>query len=197
MTRIGDDRRERRATTTRSMRTSFASATGSTIDDDTLEQRLERDRAQIDLHATHFDLRQIEHVVHDAKQMIRRGANPVVRAAKLRRHFAVEPRERERVVADDRVERRAQLVRHVREKSTLRLVRFFHLLRAFLESHVRVEQIARQQLEIERVHRDALGARVLAEHEQQDDEQSDEPTIHMTTRAARGWNTPMGTSSCQ
>ena len=77
-------------------------------------------RRHLQLHAPRFDLRQIEDVVDQRQQMAPGGKNVVDIFILLLVQLAEEFFQQHFREADDRVERRAQLVRHVGEK--LRLV---------------------------------------------------------------------------
>src|SRR6185437_4481173 len=91
---------------------------------------------QMQRHAASFDLREVEHVVDEREQMLRRRADanetfflPVIQ-------IAVDPVQHERSVTDQRVDRRAQLVRHARKKFRLESVGFLELARLPLQTDV-------------------------------------------------------------
>ena len=74
-----------------------------------------------------LDLRQIEHVVDQAEQVLAVGLHALQHAAHFCRRLAVDAVEDQLGVAEDGVERRAQLVAHVGEELRLVLARFFDL----------------------------------------------------------------------
>ena len=89
------------------------------------------------LHLAGLDLRQIEDVVNQLEQMIAGGVNVLEEFVQPRRNRLARVLEQHARKSDDRIERRAQLVRHVREKLILRTisrhqpqVRFAQLVRS-------------------------------------------------------------------
>src|SRR5256885_10139324 len=81
-----------------------------------------RERRRLELHPASLDLRKVEDLVHQVEEMTPRGADVPDVIGLLRvqvpEHLLAEHiRE-----ADDRVQRRAQLVAHVREDSLLCLL---------------------------------------------------------------------------
>src|SRR5205814_10608938 len=82
--------------------------------------RPQRERRKLELHPSRLDLREIEDVV-DQSQLVLAGRENVLEVVGLLLVDAAEQTLQEDLrEADDRVERRSQLVRHVREE--LRLV---------------------------------------------------------------------------
>ena len=90
-----------------------------------VEQHRQARAREVELHAAGLDLRQVEDVVDKREQMVARGVNVAqvleLLVVDLAKHLLAQHLGE----ADDRVERRAQLVRHVGEE--LRLVLVGHL----------------------------------------------------------------------
>src|SRR5690606_15034066 len=78
-----------------------------------------------------FDLRDIEHVVDERKQMSRAAAHHLKLLALLGIERTGQLLEQDAREADDGIERRTQLVRHRREKSRLDAVRGLGAMAAF------------------------------------------------------------------
>src|SRR5438874_2048558 len=74
----------------------------------------------VDAHG--LDLRQVEDVVDQLEQMISRCVNVLEELVQPRRNRLARVLEQHARKSDDRIERRAQLVRHVREKLILRAI---------------------------------------------------------------------------
>ena len=119
----------------------------------------ERDVVEVERHAAGFDLGQVEDVVDQREQVLRRALNAIQAFFLPRRELAVDPVEHQRRVADERVDRRPQLVRHAGEELRLEPVRLLQLARLPLEPGVllgevgggglnAVLELARERLEL-------------------------------------------------
>jgi hypothetical protein len=71
---------------------------------------------QLELHLPRLDLREIEDVVDEGQKVLPRGVNILQVLVLLRVQLAEHPLAQHLREADDRVERRAQLMRHVGEE---------------------------------------------------------------------------------
>src|SRR5664279_4181716 len=87
-----------------------------------VEQHRQVDAGEVELHAAGLDLRQVEDVVDQREQVVARGVDVEqvleLLVVDLAEHLLAQHLRE----ADDRVERRAQLVRHVGEELRLMLV---------------------------------------------------------------------------
>ena len=81
------------------------------------------ERSDVELHPSRFDLRQIEDVVDQRQEMVTRVEDVAEIFRLLLVRIAEHPLQEHVREADDCVERRAQLVRHAREKLGLVLAR--------------------------------------------------------------------------
>ena len=93
--------------------------------DAVLDQVRQEDRFEVDLHLARLDLRQIENLVDQLEQMAPRVADVTDVLVLSLVELAEHPIEQDIREADDRVQRRPQLVRHAGEE--LRLVPAGHL----------------------------------------------------------------------
>ncbi len=84
--------------------------------DDAVHDVAQRGIAQRQRELPRLDFRQIEHVVDQPQQMPAVDLNALEHRVRLRRHLAIDAVENEFGVAQDRVQRRAQLVTHVGEE---------------------------------------------------------------------------------
>ena len=101
-----------------------------------VHQRADREALDVQVHSAGFDLREVEDVVDELEKMMRRAQDALewlhllgmLQLARILEQHLSHP--------DDRVQRRTQLVRHVRQELRLQLARFRQLLAlrlAFLE----------------------------------------------------------------
>ena len=88
---------------------------------------LHRILTQCQLHASSFDLGQIQNIVDQAQQMATVDLDVGERFLQLVRHLAIKPVENHFGEAEDGVHRRAQLVTHVGEKFRFCLARLCQL----------------------------------------------------------------------
>src|SRR4029079_3001131 len=137
-------------------------------------ERLERD-----LHLPRLDLRQIEHVVDQAEEVLAGGAYLLEIGDEILRLEIFRFLDEEIGVADDRVEWRAQLVAHVREELRFRAVgrlrriaRQLELVCALLEQDAVALQIEALRLHLLRHlhHPLRLPVRLIAEDEDIDED---------------------------
>src|SRR5512132_3429326 len=77
------------------------------------------ERREIELHATSLDLREIEDVINEREQVLAGAEHVLQILALLVVHAAEDALQQDLREADDRVEGRAQLVRHVGEEFAL------------------------------------------------------------------------------
>ena len=96
-------------------------------DIDALHQLGERIVRQRQRELAGFDLRQIEHVVDQSEQMLAVGLHALEHCAHLFRRLAVDVVEDQLGVAENGVERRAQLVAHIGQELRLVPARHFEL----------------------------------------------------------------------
>src|SRR2546425_4818055 len=87
--------------------------------DAVLERRPQREDASLELHATRFDLRQIQDVVDEGQQMAARPEDVAQVVLLLGVDLAEHPLEQDLRETDDGVERGPELVAHVREELAL------------------------------------------------------------------------------
>ena len=80
-----------------------------------------------------FDLGEIEHVIDQPEQVLAVGLKPLEDAQHLFRRLAVSAVSHQFGIAQDGVERRAQLVAHIGKELRLVLARFFKLPALFLD----------------------------------------------------------------
>jgi len=80
-----------------------------------------------------LDLRQIEYVVDQAKQVLAVGLDALLHAAHLVRRLAVNAVEDKLGITEDRIERGAQFVAHIGEELRLVLACFLDLPALFLD----------------------------------------------------------------
>ena len=144
-------------------------------DVDALDQIGERIIRQRQRELAGFDLRQIEHVVDQAEQMLAVGLHALEHAAHLLRRLAVDVVEDQLGVAENGVERRAQLVAHIGEELRLVPARHFELPALVLDFAEQPRVLDRQhRLRRERLHqvdgilREGAG-RAAAHHQHADD----------------------------
>ncbi len=121
---------------------------------------VERDGLGLELHATCLDLRDVEHVV-DEGQEVPAGVEDVLQVLLLLRvHLAEQTVEQHLREADDCVQRRPQLVRHVSEELGFVLARDLQLAVLFVD---RLEELRTRDRDrsLRREGRDELDLRVL------------------------------------
>ena len=75
--------------------------------------------AQVQRHLARLDAGDVEDVVDDGQQVVRVAVHALEVAPLVRRELARHALEQHARVAEDRVERRAELVRHVRQELRL------------------------------------------------------------------------------
>src|SRR6266850_2206065 len=92
-----------------------------------VERRRQRERRDLELHTTGLDLREVQDVVDEREEMLARGEDVLLILTLLRVELSEHSGEHHVGEADDRVERRAQLVAHVREELALMAVRDLEL----------------------------------------------------------------------
>ena len=97
------------------------------------EQRRDLHGLEVEQHLPRFHLRQVEDVVDQREQMLAAAQDVAGEVALLVAHRADEPVAQDLREADDRVERRAQLVRHVGEELRLHPARVLELRVLLLE----------------------------------------------------------------
>jgi hypothetical protein len=90
------------------------------------DQRCEREGLELQLHATSFDLRQVEEVVDQGEQMPACAEHPIERLSVLLQCLRILPQHL--ADADDGVEGRAQLMAHVGQELGLVLARLCKLV---------------------------------------------------------------------
>ena len=131
-----------------------------------LDQRRQRERFEVKLHAPRLDLRQVEDVVDQREQVAARAEHAIERLDVLLQRLGILPQHLGD--ADDGVERRAQLVAHVGEELRLVLARLCELAALVLDfveqPHVldrdhRLVGEGRDQLDLLVGERPHLGAR--------------------------------------
>jgi len=83
--------------------------------------------------AAGLDLGEVQHVVDQRREVLSASLDPAQVLALFWCHRPARSDVEQVRVSDDGVERRAEVVAHVRQKARLRLVRFFRLGRAVLE----------------------------------------------------------------
>ena len=116
------------ARTTISKALPFAAASGSTIERTSSISAAEIDLFEIEVHLACLDLRQIENVVDQAKQMPAGIADLGEIGQKFVLSFVLRRLVQHLAVADDRVQRRPKLVAHAGEEGRFVLARRFELL---------------------------------------------------------------------
>ena len=129
--------------------------------DAALEGVLERERRDLQLDLAGLDLGQVEDVVDEGQQVVPRGEDVVEVLGLLRVHVADHSLAQHLREADDRVERRPQLVRHVGEEVRLVLARGLQLPVEAPELVVHPVHVRRQRTELVPV-RDVHVAREVA-----------------------------------
>ena len=92
-----------------------------------------------------LDLREIENVVDQREQVLRGGLDSREALFLPVGELAVDAVEQQRRVSDERVDRRAQLVRHAREKFRFEPVGLLELARLPLQPHVLLREIGRRR----------------------------------------------------
>ncbi len=97
-----------------------------------------------ELHAPRLHARQVEHVVDEQLEILGAPDDRVDGAVLRVRHLSVHAVAEEAGVAEHRVERRPELVRHRRQKARLRLRRLLELLCATIQAVVRRAQLGAQ-----------------------------------------------------
>src|SRR5262249_4262160 len=97
------------------------------------EQVLHRERHGLDLDLSGLDLRQIQKIVHQVQQVLRRAADVAALAFLLGLEVAVDAIEQQSRQRQYRVQRRSELVTHVRKEARLEVARLPQLLRALIE----------------------------------------------------------------
>ena len=117
--RVGAHARQRRADRDREAQSALADQRLE-LARDVEHERPEHDRLGMNLETAGGDLRDVEHLIDEMAQMRRRRRDPVDRRHLPRRQIAIHAVLQQLDEADDRVERRAQLVRDVREELALR-----------------------------------------------------------------------------
>ena len=125
MRRIGSHARQRRADGDRQAETAFVDERFE-LARDVQHERTQHERLRMHLESAGGDLRDVEHLIDEMSQMRRRRGDAVDRRHLSRREIAVDAVLEQLDESDDRVERRAQLVRDVGEKLALRRVRARH-----------------------------------------------------------------------
>ena len=144
-------------------------------DIDALHQFGERIVGQRQRELPGLDLGEVEHVVDQPEQMLAVGLHPLQHAAHFFRRFAVDAVEDQFGVAEDGVERRAQLVAHIGEELRLVLARDVELAALVLDLVKQSRVLDRQhRLRGEGLHQvDGIGRkcarRAAAHHQHADD----------------------------
>ncbi len=94
---------------------------------DSADHLAKQDRLRMNLHASGFDLGEVEDVVDDAEEIFARRVNVVQKPAVPRIEIAGDVGDEDLRESDDGVERRAQLVTRRRQEDALRAIRFLGL----------------------------------------------------------------------
>ena len=92
-----------------------------------VDRRRQIERPKVELHPPRFDLREVEDVVDQGQEMLARGEDVAEVLRLLLVRVAEHPLQQHIRETDDRVERRAQLVRHAGQKLALVLAGHFEL----------------------------------------------------------------------
>ena len=129
--------------------TPFLVACSRTIDDAALERVLRARTARArSSHLARLDLGEVEDVVDEREQVVARGEDVLEVLLLLRVDLAEQPLAQHLREADDRVQRRAQLVRHVRQELRLVLAGGLELPVEALELVVHPVDVGRQRAEL-------------------------------------------------
>ena len=116
--------------------------------DAALERVLQRERRDLELDLPRFDLGEVEHVVDEREQVVPRGEDVVEVLRLLLVHVADHSLAQHLREADDRVQRRPQLVRHVGEEVRLVLAGRLELPVEAPELVVHLVHVRRQRTEL-------------------------------------------------
>ena len=117
--------RARRTGRRRCSSSPFSWARSASASQRVVERVAQRELRRVEVKLARFDLREVEDVVDELQQRVRRALHHAEILALLRRQLGVE---RELGHADDAVHRRADLVAHVRQELALRAAPFFRLV---------------------------------------------------------------------
>src|SRR5688500_12321156 len=120
---------------------------GADGNEEILDGSGERDGLERELDLSRLDLREVEHVVHELEQMVRRLVRSLQPVRLLFVEWAVDVVEQQRVVADDRVDGSPKLVAHRRVEPVASRHGMLELFLARMKLLVELAELVRIALE--------------------------------------------------